>query len=503
MVSKVVVFFVSIAIISLNCKAQQSGIVEYRIQFMGEKFDDHIRIIPGNRTYTFFDSAKIAYLAEKYVEMIFSTNDTLKSSYDSRPIDADYSVYSIISNGKQKEELTTENISVADTVINVGERPYMNRQGMTGYNYDSTYVWNVETGEDMEVLNLSYDFDLKKQLCGFCFSETWNYDKGNNSFLKKINEIIPYAFYYKNNYSEEEPELLFRRISVYRKQRSDNASELLYKDMTYDVRVINEVVLEEHWTYDYYFGLPEPDFCNRFVIDLLADVRSGKIKAYPIVPDTANGAGKINFGRQLSYKEVTDSLSYSTQTVIGADTAKLREVKKYTVAPVINTSITYKMNEYGDYEYDEYGNMIELSKEDVIVGYDTIWPSPGKYKHEVSKILTDTVVKYKMDETGEYIYNDYGEMIIEGTNISMDTIWNSTFLGLNEFEFYYTDTIFHNKPENIHSYRFYEDWYFDKESFAIRKKVNGIAFHTGVKRYNSNKKTYDFYSTCKVYFKLN
>jgi len=290
---------------------------------------------------------------------------------------------------------------------------------------------------------------------------------------------------------------------VFRKQRSDNASELLYKDMIYDLRVINEVIPEEHYTYDYSYGIPEPDFCNRFVIDLLTGVKSGKIKAYPIAPDTANDAGIINFQRQLSFKEVFDSLSYTTQTAIGADTAKLRELKKYTINPVINTSIKYKMNEYGEYEYDDYGNMIELSKEDVIVGYDTIWPSPGKYRKEVTKVLTDTVVKYKMDETGEYIYNDYGEMIVEGTDISMDTIWNLTFIGLNEYEFYYTDTIFHNKLENIHSYRFYEDWYFDKESFAIRKKVNGIAFHTGIKRYDRIKKTYDLYTTCKVYFKLN
>ena len=503
MISKVVIFFVGIAIISFNCTAQQSGIIESKVQFMGEKYDILYMPIPEHRTYTFFDSAKIAYLAGNYVEMIFSTKDTLKNSNEYLPADANYSVYSAISNGKQKEEPITEKISVADTLIYVGERSYMNRQGMTGFNYDTMYVENVETGGEMQVINLSYDFGFKSQLCGFCFSEIWDYNKADNIFSKKINEIIPFAVYYKYNYYNGEPEPVMQRIKVFRKQRSDNASELLYKDMIYDLRVINEVIPEEHYTYDYSYGIPEPDFCNRFVIDLLTGVKSGKIKAYPIAPDTANDAGIINFQRQLSFKEVFDSLSYTTQTAIGADTAKLRELKKYTINPVINTSIKYKMNEYGEYEYDDYGNMIELSKEDVIVGYDTIWPSPGKYRKEVTKVLTDTVVKYKMDETGEYIYNDYGEMIVEGTDISMDTIWNLTFIGLNEYEFYYTDTIFHNKLENIHSYRFYEDWYFDKESFAIRKKVNGIAFHTGIKRYDRIKKTYDLYTTCKVYFKLN
>lgn len=503
MISKVIIFIACIVIISLNCNAQQSGIVESRVQFMGEKFDNKIPIIPENRAYTFFDSAKIAYLAEKYVDMIFNTKDTLKNSNEYLYIDANNSVYSIISIGRQEEEPSVESISVADTVIYVGERPYMNRQGMTGYNFDTVYVENVETGEAEEAVKLYFDFDLKKQLCGFCFSETWNYDKTNNTFLKKINEIIPYTYYYRDNYSEGDPELQFRRISVYRKQRSDIASELLYKDMTYDVMVINEASPEDPFIDDYYYGKPGPDFCNRFVIDLLADVRSGKIKAYPIVSDTANRAGKINFQRQLSYKEVVDSLSYTTQRAIGADTAKLREFKKYTVVPVINTNIKYKMNEYGEYEYDEYGMMIELSKEDEIVGYDTIWPSPGKYRKEVLKIITDTVIKYKMDENGEYIYNENWEAIPEDTTISSDTLYNEIFIGLNEHEFFYTDTIYHNKLENIHSYRFYEDWYFDKESFAIRKKVNGIALHTGVKRYNRIEKTYETFTTCKVYFKLN
>ena len=155
MISKVVIFFVGIAIISFNCTAQQSGIIESKVQFMGEKYDILYMPIPEHRTYTFFDSAKIAYLAGNYVEMIFSTKDTLKNSNEYLPADANYSVDSAISNGKQKEEPITEKISVADTLIYVGERSYMNRQGMTGFNYDTMYVENVETGGEMQVINLT------------------------------------------------------------------------------------------------------------------------------------------------------------------------------------------------------------------------------------------------------------------------------------------------------------------------------------------------------------
>lgn len=490
----------------MDCTAQQSSTVDYKIQFKGEKFDYLLPAIPENRIFTFFDSTKLKYLAENYIESIFNTNDSLflTDNLEVNSVDAGTPVYSIISNGTNNLSVAGK-ISVTDSVIYIDESPYLNRQGMSGYNYDTVYVVDPETGGEMAKPMLSYDIDTKNQLCGFCFSEIWDYNKADNTFLKKIKAVVPYFVYYKNygeeDYAEAEP--VFRRINIYRKQRTDNASELIFKDMIYDVMVIPESNVEDRQSYDYYSGKPEPEFCNRFVIDLLADVKSGKIKAYPIATETANGAGKINFQRQLSYKEVVDSLSYSTQRTIGADTAKLREFKKYTVNPVINTNIKYKMNEYGEYEYDDYGNMIELSKEDEIVGYDTIWPSPGKYRKEVSKIYTDTVIKYKMDENGEYIMNGNWETIPEDTTISTDTTYNEIFLGLNEHEFFYTDTIFHNKLENIHSYRFYEDWYFDKESFAIRKKVNGIAFHTGVKRYDRIEKTYDLYTTCKVYFKLN
>lgn len=56
------------------------------------------------------------------------------------------------------------------------------------------------------------------------------------------------------------------------------------------------------------------------------------------------------------------------------------------------------------------------------VGYQVVLPE-RKTKRTISEIRRDTVKTYKLDEYGEYVYDDLGNMIVTSKTVTSDTIW--------------------------------------------------------------------------------
>jgi len=65
------------------------------------------------------------------------------------------------------------------------------------------------------------------------------------------------------------------------------------------------------------------------------------------------------------------------------------------------------------------------------------------------------------------------------------------------------DTVYNYKLGDIFRFRFYEDWYFDENTFTIQKKVKGIVFIVAIKKLNAKTKKYDLILQPKAYFKFN
>ncbi|MFH2141132.1 MAG: hypothetical protein ABIJ97_01820 [Bacteroidota bacterium] len=494
------------------CIAQHIKPVVYNFQIKGEEYNPPCSKygIPDSRAYNYADSATLTYLAEKYVDMIFNNSDSLLlSDYcDDIYYDGEITLYSLINEGLHKKQIYKASIMMTDSIIYLDGLPYIDKQGMIGYNCDTFLVEDPETYELIMNVLMRHDNDLKNQLGGFKFIETWNYSKAENIFTKNIISLIPFVIYNPYDMYGEESSYVKKLVSLYVNQTSGNASKLLMKDMVYDVRIIPDMCLASDGFYESSYYKSYPDLYNKLIVDILSNAKTGKIKMFNIIEDTASGKINIDYSKPLKYDDAFDSLSYSTKTEIGMDTAKVRELTLYSVNPVINTTDVYETDEWGETIYPEWNdyNPVLISQKQKIVGYDTIWPGQGKYRKEIVEIRIDTLFIYKTDEYGDVLYpeeNNY-QLVEVGRESLVDTIWNNIFIGLDDrYEFYYVDTIYHNKIENIHSIRFFEDWYFDESKFIIRKKIKGVAFVTGVKKYNHTEKDYETISKCKVYFKLN
>lgn len=496
-------------VLAIFSVAQVNLPIRYTLQIKGKQYEqpnyNNFSYIPSSTSYTFIDSAKLSYMAEKYVNMLFncSDNDLLTEYSENEILSADVPVTKIIINRNNDQASPVKSVHVSDSIILIDNAPYMNRQGMAGYRYDTLFVEDPLTFEMKTMAVQSYDYNLMNQLGGFRFYENWSYDKEKCVFNKKTETMIPFLVYNRESFYEEELAWERRLVEVNVIQKMENASELFVENMVYDIRVAPLCMGEENEnTRDF----PDKNLKNQIVMDILANLREGKIKAYDFSSDTTGIPGNIDFARSLNYNEVIDSLSFTTRTAIGIDTARLRDLKLYGIQPRTEEIIEYQLDEWGSIEYPESNNFqpVVLSQRTEILGYDTVWYCEPKYNKVFGEIKYDTLEVYDYDEYGNYLYDEYGNIIVKSKEVHSDTIWKSITRVLDDrYEYYFTDKIYHNKLENIHSLRFYEDWYFDEKNFALMKKVKGIAFHTGEKRFNNETGNVEIFSDCKVYFDLN
>ena len=482
--------------------AQPVTTVQYNLQIRGDKYEDK-RIenyVPLSKSFTYIDSSELSVLASDYLNAVFASDGKFASIDLTRGqiFPETFAIYSLITKDEQKPAFTK--FSVEDTVMIDDGLALITKSGMVGLRFDTVYIEDPATGESMMQPVVSNDADIKNDLAGFSFYETWEYKKEINEFVKTTLVSNPFVMYYRGDYYDYgEGDMMKRKIDVYSKKEGKNPGALLKSNMIYDVKVIPEWYIEEGAKYDYSYGLPGSSFISNTVIDILTALKDGKIKAYLINEAT----GEPDISKPLNYSAATDSISYIVRKIASLDTAKLRRTGNYKLEPVIEKKIIYQMNELGEYVYDDNYNPVIISESYEIVGADTLWPSPEIIKREIAEIKQDTITVYKADpETGEYSFDEDGNMVVESRNVVTDTIWNEVIIGLNDFGFYKNDTVWFNKPSDICSFRFYEDWYIDRETFRIFKKVKGIAFVTGRIMYNREEENNELLTRCKVYFSL-
>ena len=574
MKNKIFITAITILLLSSIVLAQNNSI-RYGLQLKGSQYEDkgynnyYKDVIP----YTFLDSAKMEYLAKTYVKVLFAKKENeIEVSNNLQYSKYDKSIPEILKGSI--DSLKDIFFIKGDTIfmkwwnddLKQESKPYMSINGNFEFRTD-TIIIETEYGEYIEKAIFSYK-NLLEQFGGFQFHETWNYNSKKGIFNKKINNILTFFVFEKEMDDYDIEQINYHRMltQCYFKPKQSYPTKLLAKNLIYDVKVIPNFN-EEHTNIEYSNNFLETTNRNDIILGLLDNAKTGKIESYSLKYDDKLNVEVPNFNNQLNYKAVIDSLSFTiNKNVIGIDTAKLRELKLFEIRTLVDTIVNYKLDEYGDYEYDENGYEIIESIETNIFGYDTIWLNEEKWltyytdtvfnkdkngkvildknlnpqiksfktiadsigalrtRIMVVKIITDTIIKYKVDEYGDYIYDDNDNMIITQSWLTRDTIFKTEYYTENKdnkklykdpktvfkkrianpkYEYYYTDTVFHNKLENVYRFRFYEDWYFDEKTFTIQKKVKGIVLIIGVKEYDLETKRYKLNLKPEVYFKLN
>ena len=505
--------------------AQSTSIIKYSVQLKGQEYEynegsyESKQVVP----YTFLDSAQMAYLAKSYINVLFTKKDSELLSSDNYNISIENIDIPEILNPDKYKDTTKEHFYIkGDTLFFKGDiseysgiyndfgiAPYTSIDAKFNFIKTTEWLYDPATGEEISRKYIESK-SFPEQFGGFQFYETWNYNAEKGIFNKEIENSIPFYLFRKvyeeGRYYGGEGFYFRRLLDCYFQPKQTNPTKLLAENIIYDVKIISNSEDEYEDGGDIYYS--ENNYLkttnrNDIILGLLDNAKTGKIKAYNLKYDDKLHTEVPDFSKKIKTKKMLNILSYTTVPIIAIDTTKLIELEMYKVVDVIiaDTTFTKKIKDeyknlkdedeieyliYDDeyYEYDENGDEVysDITIEVLDTYKDTIYTNVENWH----RVFSDTIIK---------TYDTYID-----TTYSIDEEWRILD---KRFESNSFDTIYHNTNEDIYGFRFYEDWYFDENTFAIKKKVNGVALIVAYKTLNKETKKYEYVIEPKIYFKLN
>ncbi|MFH2143643.1 MAG: hypothetical protein ABIJ97_14555 [Bacteroidota bacterium] len=488
--------------------------------------DKGMLIYKVNESKTYLDDNQIKIVSNSFLKFVYKNK--IVPLYDGFVSVGNIDFRSYVDNDYQKDGYlllgqpfdTLEAIS--DTQIVSGELNIDN--GYLLKSVETTYVEDIYTGELMEMIRDNKDI-LSDVFYGFGFLEKWSFYPETGKFFKNISYInlINYSIRYDDYYGETGLTVLrvlgdgFIKMPVFDKPIMPTKIEngkiftdknLLADSLVYDVRIsfIDPGIDDYGPTSDY------PEINNNLlqndkfllISNIFKALKEGKIKAYNV------SNGKIDRSHFLAYNEVINSLNFTTRTVKVFDNEKMKKYQKIDIQP--HTVDIYKLDEWGNtvYDYNDIEEFVPVVI-DKITEYDTVWVTETKYL-KIVHVRCDTIINYKYDEFGEYVYDDNWNIVVENKVVKYDTIYDFSDEMINDISATVDETYYHNNPDDINFIRFYETWYFDQDNFSLFKKVNGISFlikrnwpfsEENSSKYSLNQAIDEYLVKDNIYFELN
>lgn len=289
--------------------AQNKSLISYSLQLKGQQygnnnFDEHYkRSIP----LTFLDSAKLEQIAKAYVNYVFNDNKVLLASDYIEDYFGTNKNYTTIASILEPDKKNNVAFTIkGDTLYKKTEqeqKAYLSNNGDFEFTNEEIEVFNEELHEYVIEYFKGYKHNLIEQFVGINFYETWNYNNKKGIFNKNIEYATPFIAFQNEESGIEE--YFWKLIEVSFIANKAHSSEILAKNIIYDVKIIPELDPDYIAIEGGLYYLESTDR-NNIILGLLNNLKTGTVKAYQLNED-----GSPNFKKRLKYKDAINNISFS------------------------------------------------------------------------------------------------------------------------------------------------------------------------------------------------